>query len=89
MTNTGWTGPANILGVASGDRGAGSATKVGVIEVGEALRRRSYFATHAAFCPDQTGFVRAEASQQGADRFAVTDDHTIDSADLTSLGTDA
>src|SRR6516225_9813237 len=54
-----------------GDRGAGAAAQVGVVEVGQAVRRRPHLAPHPALLPGEHAVVRAEPGQQRADRVAI------------------
>src|SRR6516225_9196966 len=71
-----------------GDRGAGAAAQVGVVEVGQPVRRRPDLAPHPALLPGEHAVVRAEPGQQRADRVAIPHHDPVHPAHLAGLRVD-
>src|SRR3954454_16926188 len=72
-----------------GDRRAGRAAQVGVVEVGQAVGGGPDLAAHPPLLPGEDGVMGAHAGEQRADRVAVPDDDPVGAADLARLGRDA
>src|SRR5579859_5810984 len=70
------------------DGGAGAAPQVGVVEVGQPVRRRPDLAPHPALLPGEHTVVRTEPGQQRADRVPVPDHDPVHPAHLAGLGVD-
>src|SRR5674476_1608544 len=66
----------------------GRPAKVGVVEVGQPVRRCTYLAAYAALFPGQHRLMGSEAGEHGGDGVAVADDDAVDATDVTRLGDD-
>ena len=69
--------------------GSGRAAQVGIIEVSKSIGGCAHLASHPTFFPGHDGFVCSQTSKHGADRIAVSDDHSIHATNFPRLGCDS
>ena len=74
---------------AGGDGGLSGPAQVGVVEIHETVRRRANFSPLTELFPCFDGAVRPHEDEHRADRFAVTDNDTVDSTNFACFGLDA
>jgi hypothetical protein len=70
---------------ASGNRGAGRASQVCIIKIGQSICRRTNFPTHSTFFPSHHGVMCTQFGQHGPDCISIANHDSIHSTDFAGL----